>query len=87
MSAPKPLRLDDGTAWPHPDRGHEAITEIGGSASLLDAQSLTLTRADFFALREIVAAYDHLCRHPVGTEDTVKKLRMLRRAVKESDRD
>jgi len=37
------------------------------------------------ALREIVGAYDHLLRHPVGTEATIRTLRALRREVSKVD--
>jgi len=75
------LHPTPGCSWPHPNTGHEAIERIGGPMSLDDKGPFTITSADFFALREIVGAYDHLLRHPVGTERVIRTLRALRREV------
>lgn len=72
------LRLSDGTAWPHP-----SITEeLASKLNCYHAEEVTLTRHDAWALRAIVGAYAHLCDHPAGVEAAVTKLRILRRAVR-----
>lgn len=79
------LRPHPDCSWPHPNTGHEAIERIGGPLDLDDKGPFTITGADFFALRKIVGAYDHLLRHPVGTEATIRTLRALRREVSKAD--
>ena len=36
--------------------------------------------------RDKAIAYDHLLTHPWGTEVSIKKIRMLRKAMKEMDK-
>lgn len=71
------LRLEDGSAWPDPR--DEALREADRSAryspqGATAEQVMTLARA--------AIAYRMLTTHPAGAEAMIKKLRMLRRAVK-----
>lgn len=74
----RPLRLPDGTSWPQP------LDDENLSAKLncYHAETVTLTRAEAWALREIVGAYGHLCCHPAGVGKAVAKVRMIRRALR-----
>ena len=84
------LRLDDGTAWPDPSAVVAAFDRIPPPAAFVrvivdieapmtDAERQALH--DYWTIRDVVGAYDHLTRHPAGTESAVKSLRSLRRAV------
>ena len=73
------LRLDDGTAWPEPLRDETLADKLNCHL----ADTVTLTRHEAWALREIVGAYAHLAEHPAGVEAAVARLRMLRRKVRE----
>jgi hypothetical protein len=71
------LRLDNGTLWSAPLTDPELLDKL----NCYDAETVTLTRREAWALRDIVGAYDHLASHPAGTESAVQSLRSLRRAV------
>lgn len=81
------LRLDNGTAWPDPDAVAEAFDRLPRPAAadrpfdapMTDAERQALL--DWWTIRAVVGAYDHLATHPAGTESTVQTLRSLRRAV------
>ena len=81
------LRLDNGTAWPDPAAVWAAFERLPRPACYwrpldephTDAERQEFT--DYCTLRDVVGAYDHLTRHPAGTEAAVKSLRSLRRAV------
>jgi hypothetical protein len=72
------LRLDNGTSWPAPLHDDELSDKLNCYLH----ETVTLTRHEAWALREIVGAYAHLSAHPAGTESAVKSLRSLRRAVR-----
>jgi hypothetical protein len=67
MTHPKRHRLEDGTTWPVA----EAVAEA--------AYRCRYEHKDYDAA-EACDALLHLMTHPVGTEATILKLRMLRRA-------
>ena len=81
------LRLDNGTSWPDPAAVAEAFERLPQPASMgrpLDEPRTEEERqafADYCLVRSAVEAYDHLTRHPAGTESAVQTLRSLRRAV------
>lgn len=81
------LRLDDGTTWPDPVAVAEAFERLPtppGYLRPLDEPRTDAEReafADYCTLRAAMEAYDHLARHPAGTESAVGSLRSLRRAV------
>lgn len=85
------LRLDNGTSWPNPDRVVEAFDRMPRPAAadrdigapMTDEERTALL--DYWTLRDLVGAYDHLCRHPAGVESAVHTLRSLRRAVRRND--
>lgn len=70
-------RLSDGTSWPR-----VPAEDLCAKLNCYDAETVTLTQREAWALREIVGAYDHLLSHPAGTGAAVQKLRMLRRAAR-----
>ena len=81
------LRLDNGTSWPDPAAVAEAFDRFPEPACMwrdLDEPRTEEERqafADYCLVRSAVEAYDHLTRHPAGTESMVQSLRSLRRAV------
>lgn len=82
------LRLDNGTTWPNPEAAAAAFDRLPLPPGYLrppdeprtDAEKAAF--ADYCTVRAAVEAYDHLARHPAGTESAVQSLRALRRAVR-----
>ena len=84
------LRLDNGTSWPNPAAVAEAFERLPEPASMWRDLDAPWTRpmdaekqefSDYCLIRGAIMAYDHLARHPAGTESMVGSLRSLRRAV------
>jgi len=66
------MRLADGTLWPTLRCAYDTEHVLRHGQP---------SRADLLHAAEICACYGHLLAHPVGTEKTIDKLRMLRRAA------
>jgi len=66
----KRFRLEDETVWPKPDG--EAIWSVYHGCPTKEQMREVASMAD---------AYTELLYHPWGTEVSIKKIRMLRRAI------
>ncbi len=71
------IRLPNETTWPLPLDEEEAQ-----KLNCYDSDTVTLTRAEAWRLRDIVSGYSHLTTHPAGVGAAVRTLRLLRRAVR-----
>lgn len=73
-----PVKLADGAQWVHPDAAQEALDGLWPSGDVVDLR--------WYVVREAVSLLDHIARHPAGTEDILRQVRLYRRAVRAADR-
>ena len=80
MSTHERLKIEDGTSWPDP-------RFVGDATWKLIHRPEQLSDYERLILAACVEAYGQLLGHPWGTEASIRKVRMLRRAIKLDERD
>ena len=80
IEASRKLNLDDDTSWPDPRFIRDAAWKLIYNPD-------QLTEHDRATLFSCVDAYFHLLTHPWGTDASIRKIRMLRRAIRLNEKD
>ena len=79
MSAHEKLKIEDGTSWPDPRFVRSAAWKLIHNPD-------HLSEYERLILFSCVEAYDQLLEHPWGTEASIRKVRLLRRAIRREEK-